>query len=170
MLHGEPGTGKTLLARAIAGEAGVPFIATSGSGFGNIYVNSGSMAVRDLFDKAKAAALKSEKKTAIVFIDEIDAIGRKRDGITTGSNEDTKTLNALLNEMDGFKNNNNFNIIVLGATNRLDVLDSALTRPGRFDDTIEIPKPSRNENARYEILQIHARKKPFESQEAKEKY
>jgi len=170
LMHGEPGTGKTLLARAIAGESGVPFIAASGSEFVEKYVGVGAQRVRELFENAKKAAANSEKKTAIVFIDEIDAIGQKRTGEGGGSSETEKTLNQLLTEMDGFNNKDSkIKIIVMAATNRADILDPALKRAGRFDDVIEVPAPSRDPEARFEILNIHAKGKPFADEASKAK-
>ena len=131
LLYGPPGTGKTLLAKAVAGEAGVSFLYMSGSEFIEMYVGVGAKRVRDLFDKAR------KKAPCIVFIDEIDAIGSKRTG--QENSEDRKTINALLTEMDGFKESDN--IIVIGATNRVDDLDSALLRPGRFTDKFCVPLP-----------------------------
>jgi cell division protease FtsH len=152
MLYGPPGTGKTLMAKAVAGEADVPFYAVSGSDFIQMYVGVGASRIRKLFKKAK----KSEK--AVIFIDEIDAIGKKRAGKASASNDERdQTLNALLTEMSGF--NDNEGIIVIAATNRLDTLDSALLRPGRFDRQIEIGLP--DYNARREILSLHARNKPL---------
>ena len=135
LLVGQPGTGKTLLAKAVAGESGVPFFSLSGSDFVEMFVGVGAARVRDLFKKAK------EKSPSIIFIDEIDAIGRSRgSGRTPGSNDEREnTLNSLLVEMDGFSNNSG--VIILAATNRPDVLDSALQRPGRFDRVISIDKP-----------------------------
>ncbi len=152
LLYGPPGTGKTLMAKAIAGEANVPFYAMSGSDFVQMYVGVGASRIRNLFGKAK----KSER--AVIFIDEIDAIGKKRARNVSASNDERdQTLNALLTEMSGFHDNQG--IIVIGATNRLDTLDEALLRPGRFDRHIEIGLP--DVNARQQILSLHARKKPL---------
>ena len=152
LLVGPPGTGKTLLARAIAGEANVPFFSISASEFVEMFVGVGASRVRDLFKSAK------EKSPCIVFIDEIDSIGRQRGaGIGGGNDEREQTLNQLLTEMDGFASNSG--VIVIAATNRPDVLDRALTRPGRFDRRIEISLPDRK--ARYKILSVHARTKPL---------
>ncbi|HTL90510.1 MAG TPA: ATP-dependent zinc metalloprotease FtsH, partial [Leptolyngbya sp.] len=145
-----PGTGKTLLAKAIAGEAGVPFFSISGSEFVEMFVGVGASRVRDLFKKAK------ENAPCIVFIDEIDAVGRQRGtGIGGGNDEREQTLNQLLTEMDGFEGN--AGIIVIAATNRPDVLDSALLRPGRFDRQISVDLPDRK--GRLKILEVHARNK-----------
>ena len=150
LLVGPPGTGKTLLAKAIAGEAGVPFFSLSGSEFVEMFVGVGASRVRDLFRKAK------ENAPCIVFIDEIDAVGRQRGaGIGGGNDEREQTLNQLLTEMDGFEGNTG--IIVIAATNRPDVLDAALLRPGRFDRQITVDRPSFK--GRYEILRVHARNK-----------
>jgi cell division protease FtsH len=150
LLVGPPGTGKTLLAKAIAGEAGVPFFSLSGSEFVEMFVGVGASRVRDLFKKAK------ENAPCIVFIDEIDAVGRQRGaGIGGGNDEREQTLNQLLTEMDGFEGNTG--IIVIAATNRPDVLDAALLRPGRFDRQITVDRPSFK--GRYEILRVHARNK-----------
>lgn len=152
LLYGPPGTGKTLMAKAIAGEAGVPFYAMSGSDFVQMYVGVGASRVRNLFAKAK------KSKKAVIFIDEIDAIGKKRARSASASNDERdQTLNALLSEMSGF--NDNQGIIVIGATNRLDTLDEALLRPGRFDRHIEIGLP--DVNARRQILALHAKNKPL---------
>ncbi len=152
LLYGPPGTGKTLMAKAIAGEANVPFYAMSGSDFVQMYVGVGASRIRNLFNKAK----KSER--AVIFIDEIDAIGKKRARNASASNDERdQTLNALLTEMSGFHDNQG--IIVIGATNRLDTLDEALLRPGRFDRHIEIGLP--DVNARQHILSLHAKKKPL---------
>lgn len=155
LLVGPPGTGKTLLARAVAGEAGVPFYAVAGSDFVEMYVGVGAKRVRELFDKAR-----SHPEGAIIFIDEIDAIGRKRSsGDASAANTEAEgTLNALLVEMDGFAQSN---IIVLGATNRDDILDAALTRPGRLDRKVQVPLPDRA--GRERILQVHARNKPLDA-------
>ncbi len=149
LLVGPPGTGKTLLARAVAGEAGVPFISISGSEFVEMFVGVGAARVRDLFEKAKKLA------PAIVFIDEIDAVGRVRGaGIGGGHDEREQTLNQLLVEMDGFEPGTG--IIVLAATNRPDILDPALLRPGRFDRIVVVDRP--DVEGRYEILKVHAKK------------
>ncbi len=153
LLVGPPGTGKTLLARAIAGEANVPFFSISASEFVEMFVGVGASRVRDLFKSAKS------KSPCIVFIDEIDSIGRQRGaGIGGGNDEREQTLNQLLTEMDGFESNNG--VIVIAATNRPDILDRALTRPGRFDRRIYISLPDRN--ARHKILSVHARTKPLD--------
>lgn len=150
LLVGPPGTGKTLLAKAIAGEAGVPFFSISGSEFVEMFVGVGASRVRDLFKKAKESA------PCIIFIDEIDAVGRQRGaGIGGGNDEREQTLNQLLTEMDGFEGNTG--IIVIAATNRVDVLDSALLRPGRFDRQIMVDPP--DIKGRLEILDVHARNK-----------
>ncbi len=153
LLVGPPGTGKTLLARAIAGEAEVPFFSMAASEFVELFVGVGASRVRDLFKKAK------EKAPCIVFIDEIDAVGRQRGaGIGGGNDEREQTLNQLLTEMDGFAEN--AGVILLAATNRVDVLDAALTRPGRFDRRIEVGLPDRL--GRQEILSVHARTRPLD--------
>jgi cell division protease FtsH len=150
LLEGLPGTGKTLLARAVAGEAGVPFISISGSEFVEVYVGLGAMRVRQLFENARKSS------PCVVFIDEIDAIGKKRSsGSNQGNDEREQTLNQILTNMDGFKAENG--IIVLAATNRIDVLDSALTRPGRFDRKVKVPLP--NSMGRKEILKVHLKNK-----------
>ena len=152
LLVGPPGTGKTLLARAIAGEAGVPFFAISGSDFVEMFVGVGASRVRDMFEQAKKNA------PCIVFIDEIDAVGRQRgSGMGGGNDEREQTLNQLLVEMDGFEANEG--VILLAATNRADVLDKALLRPGRFDRQIQVPNP--DINGRKKILSIHALKIPL---------
>ncbi|MFM1899655.1 MAG: Cell division protein FtsH [Cyanobacteriota bacterium] len=152
LLVGPPGTGKTLLAKAIAGEAGVPFFSMAASEFVELFVGVGASRVRDLFRKAK------EKAPCIVFIDEIDAVGRQRGaGIGGGNDEREQTLNQLLTEMDGFADNSG--VILLAATNRADVLDSALMRPGRFDRRIHVDLPDRR--GREAILSVHARTRPL---------
>ncbi|WEV67923.1 ATP-dependent zinc metalloprotease FtsH [Bifidobacterium sp. ESL0769] len=152
LLYGPPGTGKTLLARAVAGEAGVPFYSMAGSDFVEMFVGLGASRVRDLFDEAKKNA------PAIIFIDEIDAVGRKRgSGMSGGHDEREQTLNQLLVEMDGFDNDTN--LIIIAATNRPDVLDEALLRPGRFDRQVAVEAPDLE--GREEILKVHAKGKPF---------
>ena len=154
LLIGPPGTGKTLLAKAIAGEAGVPFFSISGSEFVEMFVGVGASRVRDLFKKAK------ENAPCLIFIDEIDAVGRQRGaGIGGGNDEREQTLNQLLTEMDGFEGNSG--IIIIAATNRADVLDSALMRPGRFDRQVMVDNP--DIKGRLEILEVHARDKKIDS-------
>jgi cell division protease FtsH len=154
LLVGPPGTGKTLLAKAIANEADVPFFSVAGSEFVEMFIGIGAARVRDLFKKA------SENAPCIVFIDEIDAVGRERGaGVGGGNDEREQTLNQLLTEMDGFKENKG--VIVVGATNRVDILDSALLRPGRFDRQITVNLPDRL--GRVGILKVHARNKPLAS-------
>ncbi len=148
LLVGPPGTGKTLLAKAVAGEANVPFFSMSGSEFVEMFVGMGASKVRDLFDQAK------QKAPCIVFIDEIDAIGKKRDGQFGGNDEREQTLNQLLTEMDGFEDNTG--VIILAATNRPEALDPALLRPGRFDRRVPVELPDLK--GREEILKVHARK------------
>lgn len=168
LLSGTPGNGKTHMAKAIAGEAGVPFIAVSGSEFVEEYVGVGASRVRELFkfarEQAQALAEPGKKGTAIIFIDEFDALGKKRgSGSGGGDREAEQTLNQLLVEMDGMSGSDNVNIMVLAATNRPELLDDALVeRPGRFDHKIDVPDPSRDTEARYEILEIHAKNKEFE--------
>ena len=152
LLVGPPGTGKTLLARAVAGEANVPFFTISGSDFMELFVGVGASRVRDLFETAKKA------KPCIIFIDEIDAVGRQRGaGLGGGNDEREQTLNQLLVQMDGFEDNEG--IIVMAATNRVDILDPALLRPGRFDRRVNISIP--DIKGREEILKVHARNKPI---------
>lgn len=154
LLSGPPGTGKTLLARAVAGEANVPFFSISGSDFVELYVGVGASRVRDLFDKAKKAA------PSIIFIDEIDTVGRKRGTSVGGGNDEREqTLNQLLVEMDGFSGNSG--VIVIAATNRPDVLDPALLRPGRFDRQITVGYP--DAKGRLELLKVYAKNKPLSS-------
>ena len=152
ILHGLPGTGKTLMAKAMAGEAGVPFYAVSGSDFVQMYVGVGAARVRELFKKARGAG------KAVIFIDEIDALGKKRNASPSGGNDERdQTLNALLTEMSGFAENEG--IVVVAATNRLDTLDNALLRPGRFDRQIEVSMP--DAAARKQILTLHSQNKPI---------
>ena len=152
LLVGPPGTGKTLLAKAVAGEAGVPFFSISGSDFVEMFVGVGASRVRDLFEQAK------KESPSIVFIDEIDAVGRQRGaGLGGGHDEREQTLNQLLVEMDGFSANQG--VIVIAATNRPDILDSALLRPGRFDRQVVVDSPDLK--GRIEILKVHARNKPL---------
>jgi cell division protease FtsH len=154
LLVGPPGTGKTLLARAVAGEADVPFLSITGSDFMEMFVGIGASRVRDLFDEAKKAA------PSIIFIDELDSIGRRRGaGLGGGHDEREQTLNQLLSEMDGFEANKG--VIVMAATNRPDILDRALLRPGRFDRRITVDLPSKQD--RQAILEIHSRNKPLGS-------
>ena len=155
LLYGPPGTGKTLLARAVAGEAGVPFFSISGSDFVEMFVGVGASRVRDLFEQAKQAS------PCIVFMDEIDAVGRHRGaGLGGGHDEREQTLNQLLVEMDGFEMKDN--IILIAATNRPDILDPALLRPGRFDRQIVVDRPDRN--GRRKILEVHSKGKPLDGE------
>lgn len=153
LLYGPPGTGKTLLAKALAGEAEVPFYSVSGSDFIQVYAGLGASRIRSLFKNAK------EKGKSVIFIDEIDALGKKRKGNFSngGSDESDRTLNALLTEMSGFKENEG--IVVVAATNRIDTLDEALLRPGRFDRQVEVGLPDLN--ARFKILNLHSKNKPL---------
>lgn len=153
LLYGPPGTGKTLLAKALAGEANVPFYPVSGSDFIQVYAGLGASRIRELFKKAK------ENGKSVIFIDEIDSLGKKRKGTSAqgGSEEGDRTLNALLTEMSGFKGNEG--IIIIAATNRVDTLDEALLRPGRFDRQIEVGLP--DVNARHAILKLHSGNKPI---------
>ena len=158
---GPPGTGKTLLAKAVAGEAGVPFLSISGSDFVEMFVGVGASRVRDLFKKAR------EKAPSIVFIDEIDAVAKKRHGKFGGSNDERdNTLNQLLVEMDGFSTEES--VIVLAATNRADILDSALLRPGRFDRQVEITLPTIKD--RMEIFKVHLKKIKLNAEKSREDY
>ncbi|MBQ2643797.1 ATP-dependent zinc metalloprotease FtsH [Candidatus Saccharibacteria bacterium] len=152
LLAGEPGTGKTLMARAVAGEADVPFFSISGSEFAEMFVGVGASRVRDLFSKAKKNA------PSIIFIDEIDAVAHKRDARGGAGREDEQTLNQILVEMDGFDNDSG--VIVMAATNRVDMLDKALLRPGRFDRHVNVALPERKD--RLEILKVHFKGKPVE--------
>lgn len=152
LLAGEPGTGKTLMARAVAGEASVPFFSISGSEFAEMFVGVGASRVRDLFAKAKKNA------PSIIFIDEIDAVAHKRDARGGAGREDEQTLNQILVEMDGFDNDSG--VIVIAATNRVDMLDKALLRPGRFDRHVNVTLPERKD--RLEILKVHFKNKPAE--------
>jgi cell division protease FtsH len=153
LLAGDPGTGKTLMARAVAGEAGVPFFSISGSEFAEMFVGVGASRVRDLFNKAKKNA------PSIIFIDEIDAVAHKRDARGGAGREDEQTLNQILVEMDGFDNETG--VIVIAATNRVDMLDKALLRPGRFDRHVNVTLPERKD--RVEILKVHFKNKPAEA-------
>ena len=150
LLAGDPGTGKTLMARAVAGEAGVPFFSISGSEFAEMFVGVGASRVRDLFGKAKKNA------PSIIFIDEIDAVAHKRDARGGAGREDEQTLNQILVEMDGFDNDTG--VIVMAATNRVDMLDKALLRPGRFDRHVNVTLPERKD--RVDILNVHFKNKP----------
>ena len=152
LLAGDPGTGKTLMARAVAGEANVPFFSISGSEFAEMFVGVGASRVRDLFSKAKKNA------PSIIFIDEIDAVAHKRDARGGAGREDEQTLNQILVEMDGFDNESG--VIVIAATNRVDMLDKALLRPGRFDRHVDVTLPERKD--RLEILKVHFKNKPTE--------
>lgn len=152
LLAGEPGTGKTLMARAVAGEANVPFFSISGSEFAEMFVGVGASRVRDLFSKAKKNA------PSIIFIDEIDAVAHKRDARGGAGREDEQTLNQILVEMDGFDNDSG--VIVMAATNRVDMLDKALLRPGRFDRHVDVTLPERKD--RLAILKVHFKNKPLE--------
>src|SRR5207253_2928648 len=150
LLVGPPGTGKTLIARAVAGEAGVPFMSITGSDFMEMFVGVGAARVRDLFQTARKQA------PCIIFVDEIDSIGRKRGaGLGGGHDEREQTLNQMLSEMDGFETTEG--IVMMAATNRPDILDSALLRPGRFDRQIVVPLPTQSE--RREILEVHSKDK-----------
>ena len=153
LLAGDPGTGKTLMARAVAGEADVPFLSISGSEFAEMFVGVGASRVRDLFSKAKKNA------PSIIFIDEIDAVAHKRDARGGAGREDEQTLNQILVEMDGFDNDSG--VIVMAATNRVDMLDKALLRPGRFDRHVNVTLPERKD--RLEILKVHFKGKPVEA-------
>lgn len=152
LLAGDPGTGKTLMARAVAGEANVPFFSISGSEFAEMFVGVGASRVRDLFSKAK------KNSPSIIFIDEIDAVAHKRDARGGAGREDEQTLNQILVEMDGFDNGSG--VIVIAATNRVDMLDKALLRPGRFDRHVDVTLPERKD--RLEILKVHFKNKPTE--------
>jgi ATP-dependent metalloprotease FtsH len=159
LLSGPPGTGKTLLAKAAAKYTGSSYIATSGSEFIEMYAGVGAQRVRKLFDTAKNLAKKENKKSAIIFIDEIDILGAKR-GTNDSHHEYDQTLNQLLVEMDGIKSNNDISILVIAATNRPDMLDSALLRPGRFDRQVSVDLPDKS--GRLQILKIHTKNKPLD--------
>ncbi len=152
LLYGSPGTGKTLLAKAVSGEASVPFFPVNGSDFIQVYAGVGASRIRSLFKKARKLG------KAVIFIDEIDALGKNRKNSIGGNDESDRTLNALLTEMSGF--NENQGIVVIGATNRIDILDKALLRPGRFDRQIEVGLPDRM--SRYNILKLHGLNKPLD--------
>ena len=160
LLVGPPGTGKTLLAKAVAGEAGVPFLSISGSDFVEMFVGVGASRVRDLFKKAR------EKAPSIIFIDEIDAVAKKRAGKFGGNDERDNTLNQILVEMDGFGTDES--VIILAATNRVDILDSAILRPGRFDRQIEITTPTIKD--RTEIFKVHLKKIKLNAEKSREEY
>jgi ATP-dependent metalloprotease FtsH len=160
LLVGPPGTGKTMLAKAVAGEAGVPFLSISGSDFVEMFVGVGASRVRDLFKKAK------EKSPSIIFIDEIDAVAKKRHGKFGGNDERDNTLNQLLVEMDGFSTEEN--VIILAATNRADILDAALLRPGRFDRQIEVTLPNIDE--RQAIYKVHLKKIKLNAEKTRTEY
>jgi len=160
LLVGPPGTGKTMLAKAVAGEAGVPFLSISGSDFVEMFVGVGASRVRDLFKKAK------EKSPSIIFVDEIDAVAKKRHGKFGGNDERDNTLNQLLVEMDGFGTDES--VIILAATNRADILDSALMRPGRFDRQIEITAPNIDE--RQAIFKVHLKKIKLSAEKTRTEY
>lgn len=175
LLTGSPGNGKTHLAKAIAGEAGVPFVSVTGSDFNAKYMGVGTERVKELFafarDQAKAVAEPGKKGTAIIFIDEFDSVGKARssDGSAVAS-DSNQTLNTLLTEMDGLNKNSDVNIVVLAATNKPDLLDEALVdRPGRFDHTIEVPNPTNDKDARKEILQVHVDKRNIKIHGGKDK-
>ncbi len=170
LLEGPPGTGKTLLARAIAGETNTPFLSASGSEFVEMYVGVGAKRVRELFAAARSAAESSPNKTAIVFIDEFDALARARSASGGGGEREAEqTLNQLLTEMDGFNNKESkTKIVVIAATNRKDMLDKAAIRPGRFDDVFTVSNPRTNKD-RLEIMNIHAKNLKFASEEDKAK-
>jgi AFG3 family protein len=160
LLVGPPGTGKTMLAKAVAGEAGVPFMSISGSDFVEMFVGVGASRVRDLFKKAK------EKSPSIIFIDEIDAVAKKRHGKFGGNDERDNTLNQLLVEMDGFTTEES--VIILAATNRSDILDSAIMRPGRFDRSIEVTNPNIDE--RTAIYKVHLKKIKLNMEKTRTEY
>jgi AFG3 family protein len=160
LLVGPPGTGKTMLAKAVAGEAGVPFFSISGSDFVEMFVGVGASRVRDLFKKAK------EKQPSIIFIDEIDAVAKKRHGKFGGSDERDNTLNQLLVEMDGFSTEEN--VIMLAASNRADILDAALLRPGRFDRQVEVTLPTIDE--RTAIYKVHLKKIKLNAEKTRSEY
>jgi len=160
LLVGPPGTGKTMLAKAVAGEAGVPFFSIAGSDFTEMFVGVGASRVRDLFKKAK------EKAPSIIFIDEIDAVAKKRAGKMGGNDERDNTLNQLLVEMDGFSTEQS--VIILAATNRADILDNALLRPGRFDRQVEITNPNIDE--RQAIYKVHLKKIKLSADKTRTEY
>lgn len=160
LLVGPPGTGKTMLAKAVAGEAGVPFLSISGSDFTEMFVGVGASRVRDLFKKAK------DKAPSIIFIDEIDAVAKKRHGKFGGNDERDNTLNQLLVEMDGFGTEQS--VIILAATNRADILDNALMRPGRFDRQIEVTSPNIDERAA--IYKVHLKKIKLNPEKTRTEY
>ena len=166
LLNGPPGTGKTLLAKAAAKFTDSVFVAVSGSEFVEMYVGVGAQRVRQLFNQAKALAKSQNKESAVLFIDELDVVGGKR-GQTTGNLEYDQTLNELLVQMDGLSFDDNIRILVIGATNRMDMLDSALLRPGRFDRQVKVDLPDKN--GRLHILKLHTRNKPLTAEVSLEK-
>jgi cell division protease FtsH len=166
LLNGPPGTGKTLLAKAAAKFTDSVFVAASGSEFVEMYVGVGAQRVRQLFNQAKALAKSQNKESAVLFIDELDVVGGKR-GQNTGNLEYDQTLNELLVQMDGLSFDDNIRILVIGATNRIDMLDSALLRPGRFDRQVKVDLPDKN--GRLHILKLHSRNKPLKADVSLEK-
>jgi len=166
LLNGPPGTGKTLLAKAAANFTDSVFVAVSGSEFVEMYVGIGAQRVRQLFNQAKTLAKSQNKESAVLFIDELDVVGGKR-GQTTGNLEYDQTLNELLVQMDGLSFDDNIRILVIGATNRMDMLDSALLRPGRFDRQVKVDLPDKN--GRLHILKLHSKNKPLQADVSLEK-
>ena len=166
LLNGPPGTGKTLLAKAAAQFTDSVFVAASGSEFVEMYVGIGAQRVRQLFNQAKALAKSQHKESAVLFIDELDVVGGKR-GQATGNLEYDQTLNELLVQMDGLSFDDSIRILVIGATNRIDMLDSALLRPGRFDRQVKVDLPDRN--GRLQILKLHSKNKPLQADVSLEK-
>lgn len=174
LLHGPPGTGKTLLAEAVAGEANVPFVSVSGSEFVEMFVGVGAQRVRELFNTGEKVAIsEAEKrgdnhKVAVIFIDELDSLGRARENSGASNREDDQTVSQLLTELNGFQSkDNDVSVVVIGATNRIDLIDDALRRPGRFEIPVEVGIPKKTED-RMQIIEAHARKKRFESDAQKQ--